>query len=353
VAISFFIILPIIQIIILGLAIDFYPKHMPTAILQYDQSLYTQRFISQLSNSRYFKIKYYVTNESLARELIKSNKVVFVITIPENFTRKMIRGEHPSILVENDATIPGASANAINVIQNLAENLFEREFRGPLNYLNANPAPFNINIHNKYNQNLTTTYNTIPGISGAIITFMIIVASLSIASEKETGTLESLLKTPVSSLEIIVGKFLCFFMILFVQLTGITLLANYILFNIPIYGGLITFLLASVPFLASTVMFGIAISASVKNQMQSQQISGFYIIFSLLLTGFIFPFEAMPSWAKVFGSFLPMTHYIRIASGVMLKDYNWVDIWPEEIPILLFLFVTLLISVIIFRKTLD
>lgn len=350
---SFFITLPIIQVLVLGFAIDLYPKHMPTAILQYDQSAYTQKLVHELSHSQYFDIRYYTTNQKFAENLIKNNKVAFVVTIPENFTRRMIRGEQPDLLVENDATIPGASANAINVVQNLANNIFDREFQGSLNYLLTNPPPFNTNVHNKYNPSLITIYNTIPGISGAIITFMITVIALSLTAEKESGTIESLLKSPASSLEIIFGKFLTYFLIVFVQLTGITILANYILFHVPIYGGLITFLLATIPFLAATVMFGLMISAVVKSEVQAQQISGFYIIFSMLLTGFLYPYQSMPTWAKAVGWALPMKHYIDIASGVMLKGYGWSDILPKEEPILLFFVVTLILALILFRKTLE
>jgi ABC-2 type transport system permease protein len=345
---------PVVLILLFCYAINLNPKHLPTAVLNYDSSPLTRNFIfTSLANSEYFELKYFPQNEAAAEKLMKHGDVSFVITIPSKFTRDLIHGSKPHLLLETDASTPGGMSGAVDTINILAQNSFNQFLKGSLSYL----APVNTNAyfidqHARYNPNLITTHTIVPGLIGAILTLSLsLLTSIAITEEKEVGTIETLLNSPIQVLEIMIGKFVCYLMIGYIQLLVIVLLATNVLFNVPFEGSFLTLLIISLPFLMGNLIFGLTVSSIAQNQMQAQQMVVFYFLPSLLLSGFLFPFYGMPLWAQYLGNSLPLTHYTRIVIGLMLKGYTWIDIMPDLWPILVFLVLVTLGGTLTFRKT--
>lgn len=347
------ILFPLIQLILFGYAINTNPKHLPAAILSYDNSSFTRSFIDAIENTDYFKINKIVKNENEAKELITRGDVLFVFSIPTNFTKRLIRGEHPAILVEVDATDPVATGAAVAAINVLGQTVFDKPLRGSLNFLQSKSPPAKFITHAKYNPESITQYNIVPGLVGFVITMtMVIITSMSITREYENGTMESLLATPVRPLEVMLGKIMPYLVIGYLQFTLI-LLAAFFLFKIPIEGSVLLLYLTALPFIVASLAVGLLFSTLAKNQVQGMQMAFFYLLPSILLSGYIFPFAGMPGWAHFIGSLLPLTYFIRIIRGIMLKGSGFIDLWPEILPLFIFIVVVLFMAVRNFRETLD
>lgn len=334
--------IPILQLILFGFAINTNPKNLPTAIVAADHSPQTRSFLKALENTDYFRFIEPPMSHDKADALMKKGKVQFIVTIPQNFTRKLIRQEKPSLLVEVDATDPVASANAITALEKLAVKIFA-------------PTTNKISLitHLKYNPEIITQYNIVPGLLGVILTMtMVFITALAITRERERGTMENLLATPVYPAEVIVGKIIPYIMIGYVQVSLI-LTAAHQLFHVPISGNILLLFLLCLPFIAANLTVGLMFSTIAHNQLQAVMSSVFFFLPSILLSGFMFPFYGMPLWAQSIGEVLPLTHFLRIIRGILLKDNGFTIIWPELWPILLFTLVMILIGIKRFRRTLD
>lgn len=344
---------PFLQLVLFGYAINTNPKNLPTALLANDNSVYTRAFLEGLKNTGYFAIKQQLDNEQQAKQVLAQGKALFVITIPTDFTRRLVRGEHPSILMEVDATDPVATGSALSAINILAQSIFDLSLRGSLTKLAAKPGPANIVIHAKYNPESITQYNIVPGLLGVVLTMsMVMITSLAITRERERGTLENLLATPIQPLEVMLGKIAPSIVIGYIQITLI-LIASYFLFRVPIEGNLLLLYLCAFPFIAANLTVGVTFSTLAKNQLQAMQMAFFFFLPSILLSGFIFPFAGMPAWAQALGSLLPLTYFLKIVRGIMLKGNGIVNTLPHIWPILIFTVIVLLLAVKRYRRTLD
>ncbi|MFN3234604.1 MAG: ABC transporter permease [Gammaproteobacteria bacterium] len=345
--------IPLIQLILFGYAINTNPRHLPTAVVAADYSNFTRTYIEGLKNSDYFEITRFVSSEKEAQKLLKRGDVTFVLNFPQNFTRKLVRGERPQILLEIDGTDPAASSNAASAINTLTQNVFNRDLNGPLTSLQYAPPPATLNIHALYNPGQITQYNIVPGLLGVVLTMtMVIITSLAVTRERERGTMESLLATPIQPIEVVLGKLIPFILVGYVQVT-IILLAAHGLFQVPIEGSVLTLLTATLPFIAANLAVGLTFSTLASNQLQAMQSAIFFFLPSLLLSGFMFPFRGMPMWAQYLGNVFPLTHFLVIVRGIMLKGNGWVEIWPAMWPILAFMLVVLLIAIRRYKQTLD
>lgn len=343
--------LPLLQLILFGFAINTDPKSLPTAVISADHSIFTRNFTIALQNSSYFKIKPGIQTEAEAEKYLRRAEVQFVINIPQHFSTKLVHGEHPEILVEADATDPSATGNAIQAVQTINDLLYN--YHGPLHYLKSGSSPVKLIIQSKYNPGRVSQYNIVPGLLGVVLTMtMIIITSLAITRERERGTMESLLAMPVRPLEVILGKLIPYIIVGYIQVSLI-LLAAKILFSVPIEGSLILLLIACLPFIAANLGVGLMFSTLAKNQLQAMQLSFFFFLPSILLSGFMFPFRGMPDWAQAIGNILPLTHFLLIVRGILLKGNGLLDILPEIYSITLFLLVALLLGVKRYRQTLD
>ena len=344
--------LPLIQLILFGYAINTDPKHLPTALISADHSSLTRNFTVALQNSAYFTILPSITTEKEAEKQLLHGKIQFIIYIPEHFSRDLVRNQTPELLVEADATDPAATGNAIDAIQSINTLLYSN-YQGALSYLKPIDSPVNLIIQSKYNPGRITQYNIVPGLLGVVLTMtMIVITSLAITRERERGTMESLLAMPVRPFEVMLGKLIPYIVVGYIQVLLILLAAHY-LFFVPMQGSLILLLFACLPFIAANLAVGLMFSTLAKNQLQAMQLSFFFFLPSILLSGFMFPFRGMPDWAQALGNILPLTHFMLIVRGILLKGSSFFDILPEINAIILFLLAVLLIGMKRYRQTLD
>ncbi|ATN86565.1 ABC transporter permease [Coxiella burnetii] len=345
--------IPLIQLILFGFAINTNPKYLPTALVSADHSDFTRTFIRGVENTEYFRITAQPKTLKEADTLLAKSKVLFVINIPPDFTRNLIRGMHPQILIEADASDPVAAVNALAAIPTLETTIFNPLFKGNLNDLRSQPEPLNIVLHRKYNPENITQYNIVPGLLGVVLTMtMVLITSLAMTRERERGTGESLLATPVRPLEVMIGKITPYIIVGYLQVS-IILVASRYLFDVPIEGSITLLLISALPFVAANLSVGLTFSSIAKNQLQAVQSAFFFFLPSILLSGFMFPFAGMPQWARWLGEILPLTHFLRITRGILLKGNSWYEILPDLWPILLFAAIALLIGLKRYRQTLD
>lgn len=345
--------IPLLQLTLFGFAINSDPKHLPTAVLSADQGPFARTLVWAMKHSDYFALVREVRTEAEAAELLQLGEVQFVVNIPGDFSRRLIRGERPAVLVEADATDPAATGPAVSAVRALADTVLNRDLTGPLARLRDRPGPVDFRLHAHYNPENITQYNVVPGLMGVVLTMtMIIITALAITRERERGTMENLLATPVRPFEVMAGKILPYIIVGYVQVTLILLAARFI-FHVPMVGNLVLVYSVALIFIAANLAMGITFSTLAQNQLQAVQMAFFFFLPSLLLSGFMFPFRGMPDWAQWIGSCLPLTHFLRIVRGILLKGNGPVEIAGELWPILLFMTVAMTVALKRYRQTLD
>lgn len=345
--------IPLIQLILFGFAINLNPRHLPTAIVGMDHSQVSRRILSSMENSTYFKFISPVSSEKEAHDLLKTGKVQFVVNFPPMFSHDLVKGLHPTLLLEADATDPAATSRAVSVFSDLANIALKEELKGPLLSLNASPTPYQPMVHAKYNPLAITSYNIVPGLLGVVLTMtLVIITALAITREYERGTMENLLATPLKPLEVMVGKIVPYIIVGYVQILLILCMAK-LLFGVPMQGSILLLLVLCLPFIAANLAMGLTFSTLATNQLQAMQSAMFFFLPSILLSGFMFPFRGMPEWAQYLGNILPLTHFLVIVRGILLKGNGFFDVWREIIPILLFMTVVMFIGFKRYRETLD
>lgn len=345
--------IPIIQLALFGFAINSDPKRLPTAVVAHDQGVFTRSLLAGLTNTGYFSIVDASATERQADRMLALGDVQFVVTIPADFSRALMRGDKPSVLVEADATDPAATSNAIAALQQLTATVLRHDLQGALAPLAPGSAPFELVLHRRYNPEGVTQYNVVPGLMGVILTMtMIMMTALGVTREVERGTMENLLATPVRPVEVILGKIAPYVAIGYVQVAVILSAAKWI-FGVPFVGGMPLLLLAILVFIAANLTVGATISSAARNQAQAMQLTFFFFLPSILLSGFMFPFRGMPQWAQTIGQALPLTHFLRLVRGIMLKGHTLTEAWPNFWPLLLFIAVAMAIGLLFFRTTLD
>jgi ABC-2 type transport system permease protein len=345
--------IPLLQLILFGYAINSDPKHLPAAVILADDGPQGRTLLYAIQNSSYFDIVRRIKTEMAGRQALYDGEVQFVINIPQNFTRDLWRGDRPSVLVEADATDPAATSNALGSLQVLITSALSNDLKGPLAFLAAEPNPIDLRIHAMFNPEAITQYNIVPGLMGVVLTMtMVIITGLAMTRERERGTMENLLSMPTRPLEVLIGKIIPYILVGYIQV-GLILLAAKFLFHVPMVGSMLLLLLAVLALIAANLAMGITFSTVAKNQLQAAQMSFFFFLPSLLLSGFMFPFRGMPVWAQMGGEVLPLTHFLRVVRGVMLKGNGLADVAPDLWPIALFAAVVLTVSVMRYRQTLD
>ncbi len=345
--------IPLVQLILFGYAINSDPKHLPTAVYSADNSVFSRTIVWGLHNSSYFDITREAKNEAEIQKLLAQGTVQFVVDIPVDFSRKLLRGERPDLLLEADATDPSAVGYAIAAINLLTTTVLDRDLTGSLTKLRGTPPPVNLVVHQHYNPENITQYNIVPGLMGVMLTMtMIIITALAITRERERGTMENLLSTPARPGEVMIGKIVPYITVGYIQVFLI-LLASKFLFNVPIVGSVPLLLVLTFFFIVANLAVGITFSTIAKNQLQAVQMAFFFFLPSLLLSGYMFPFRGMPGWAQDIGEVLPLTHFLRVVRGILLKGNGFAEIAPDLWPIALFLVVMLAIGIKRYRQTLD
>ena len=344
---------PVMQLILFGFAINADPKALPTAVLVADNSIYARTLVRAIENSGYFRIVQGLSSQAEAERALALGEVQFVVTIPENFARKLERGERPVLLVEADATDPAATSNALAALLTINQAALNRDLNGVLQSLRYQAPAFEMRVQRRYNPEGITQYNVVPGLLGVVLTMtMVMMTSLSVTRENERGTMENLLATPVRPGEVMVGKIVPYIIVGYIQVTVI-LLAAKLLFAVPMLGSLGLLSAALILFIAANLAIGYTFSTLAKSQMQAMQMTFFFFLPSMLLSGFMFPFRGMPWWAQWLGEALPLTHFLRIVRGILLKGNGVAEIFPSVWPIAVFLLVAGTIALTRYRETLD
>ena len=345
--------IPIMQLVLFGFAINNDPKGLPTAVLASDHSAITRALISTIGNTGYFSLTNAVSTEAEADSLLQRGTVQFIITIPGNFTRKLIRHEKAQIAIEADATDPATIGGALAAVNQAASQTLTRELSGPLALYRASAAPVDVLLHRRYNPEGITRYNVVPGLLGVILTMtMVMMTALAVTRERERGTMENLLAMPVRPIEVMAGKIAPYIVIGAVQVS-VVLTAAKILFGVPFVGSFTLFAVATLLFITVNLALGFTFSTIAQNQLQAMQMSFFFLLPSILLSGFAFPFRGMPGWAQMIGECLPVTHFLRIVRGLMLKGASLDQIAGEIATLLLMLVIVSALAVSRYRVTLD
>jgi ABC-2 type transport system permease protein len=345
--------IPMLQLILFGYAINSNPKHLPTAVYAADNGTFSRTLIWGLRNSSYFDITREAHSAAEIHEWLAEGTVQFAVTVPVDFSRKLLRGEKPDLLLEADATDPSAVGFAMAAVNQLATTVINRDLIGPLTKLQAGAPPFNIVAHQHYNPESISQYNIVPGLMGVMLTMtMIIITGLAITRERERGTMENLLSTPAHPGEVIVGKIVPYIMVGYVQVFLVLLAAKF-LFDVPFIGSVPLLIVLTFLFIVANLAVGITFSTIAKNQLQAVQMAFFFFLPSLLLSGYMFPFRGMPGWAQDIGECLPLTHFLRVVRGILLKGNGLAECAPDLWPIALFVAVMLVIGIKRYRQTLD
>ncbi|MEW6584099.1 MAG: ABC transporter permease [Nitrospirota bacterium] len=345
--------IPLMQLILFGFAINSDPKHLPAAVLLADHGPQSRTLLHAVKNSGYFDFVRQVKTESEARDLLARGEVQFVVNIPENFTRDFLRGDRPAVLVEADATDPAATGNALGALRPLLSAALQNDLKGPLAFLSGADIPIDLRVHALYNPEAITQYNIVPGLMGVVLTMtMVVITGLAITRERERGTMENLLSMPTRPFEVLIGKIIPYILVGYVQ-AGLILLVARFLFRVPIAGNPVLLLAVALVFIVANLAMGITFSTIARNQLQAVQMAFFFFLPSMLLSGFMFPFRGMPHWAQAIGEILPLTHFLRIVRGILLKGNGLEDVVPQLWQIALFAAVALTIGVKRYRRTLD
>lgn len=345
--------IPIMQLVLFGYAINTDPKGLPTAMVSTDPGPMSRSIAAALQHTGYFRIDYNGTSEAHAQRLLERGQVQFMVVIPPNFSQQLVRGHRPAMLVSVDATDPSASGNAIAALGTMATQALQHELDGPLHYLRPGGAPFEIRIHRRFNPEGLSRYNIVPGLIGTILTMtMVMLTSLGMTRERERGTMENLLATPVRPAEVMVGKILPYVVLGYVQL-GVILMAAFALFQVPMEGSFALLMAMIGVFIVANLAVGFTFSTVARNQLQAMQMTFFFFLPSMLLSGFMFPFRAMPEWAQHLGEVLPLTHFLRIVRGILLKGNAANQLLTELWPMLVFMIVAGMVALKRYRQTLD
>ncbi|OWW22641.1 ABC transporter permease [Noviherbaspirillum denitrificans] len=344
---------PIMQLVLFGFAINTDPKQLPMAVVSADESEFSRSLIAGLENSQYFRVTQRPRSEAEGNRLLDEGRVQFLLVVPPDFSRQLVRGERPALLLAADATDPSASGNALAAVNSIARQAVGRDLTGPLHALQPVDAPFEIRPQRRYNPEGVSRYNIVPGLIGVVLTMtMVMMTSLAMTRERERGTMENLLATPVRPLEVMVGKIAPYILIGYVQVVVI-LIAARLLFDVPMVGSLALLSAALVVFMAANLAVGFTFSTVARNQLQAMQLTFFFFLPSMLLSGFMFPFRGMPGWAQVIGEMLPLTHFLRVVRGIMLKGNGVVEVLPNVWPMGVFMLVAGLVALKRYRQTLD
>ncbi len=349
VSFAMIIMIPLVQLMLFGYAINTMPRDLPTAVLMQERNDLTRSILAALENTKFFKVTRLPRTEAEVDQLLASGTVLFAVEIPANFERSVRRGDKPAMVIEADATDPVASGTALGALGQVLQTALSHDRDVPDN----TAMPFEIRTHARYNPAGVTQLNIVPGLVGTILTMtMLIFTALSVTREIERGTMESLLAMPISPVEIMLGKIVPYILVGFVQ-ASLIIGIGVSLFGVPVVGNLGMLAALSTLFIAANLSIGYTFSTIAQNQLQAMQMSMMFFLPNILLSGFMFPFAGMPVWAQYVGEALPLTHYLRIVRSIMLKGASIGDLRYDGIALFVLMLIAMTIAVTRFRRTLD
>jgi ABC-2 type transport system permease protein len=349
VSFAMIVMIPVMQLLLFGYAINTTPRHLPTAVLLQEDSDLARSILKALENTAYFRFTLKVHDVAEFDNLLQSGKVLFGVEIPRGFERAVRRGDHPALLVAADATDPVAAGSALSALSVVVQTALAHDlFTG-----DPPSLPFEIRTHARYNPAASSRLNIVPGLVGTILTMtMLIFTALSVTREIERGTMENLLSMPIKPVEVMFGKIIPYVLVGFIQATLIISI-GVLLFGVPVLGSMLILALLTTLFITTNLSIGYTFSTVVQNQLQAMQLSMMFFLPSILLSGFMFPFAGMPVWAQYIGEGLPLTHYVRIVRAIMLKGATLENLQYDTIALMALMLLAMTIAVTRFRRTLD
>ncbi|WP_296816358.1 ABC transporter permease [Brevundimonas sp.] len=346
-------VLPVIQLMLFGYAINDDPRRLPTAVLVQDNGAFSRSVLTALTNSGYFDVTLEARSQAELDRALERGEVQFAVIIPGDFTRRVVRGDEAQILIEADAADPSATSGAVAALSALPQQALARDLTGPLAARQGGAAPFEVVVHRRYNPEAIGAYNIVPGLLGVILSMtLVMMTSLGMARERERGTMEGLLATPAQPLEVMAGKLAPYVLVGLIQSAVILILAR-VLFSVPMQGGWIAFGLGLTLFIVGSLALGFLISTVARSQLQAMQMSFFYVLPSILLSGFMFPFRGMPEWAQALGTAIPVTHFLRVVRGSLLKGVGLENAGPSLFALVVFVLAVSTLAMLRYRTTLD
>ena len=345
-------VVPVLQILLFGYAINTDPRHLPTAVLVQENSAFARSVVSSIANTGYFDITHQARTPAELDRLVRTGQVQFAITIPGDFTRRVVRRDQAQILIEADAT-DSTAASALSAMTRLPGEALRHDLTGAVARPAGSEPPFEVVLHRRYNPENIAAYNIVPGLLGIVLTLtLVMMTAIGVTRELERGTTESLLATPVQPVEVMVGK-LAPFVIVGVLQAAVILIVARLVFNVPMEGGWFGLGLGILLFIVGSLGLGFLLSTLARTQLQAMQMSVFYLLPSILLSGFISPFRGMPEWAQVLGTMLPVTHFLRVVRGALLKGHDLGDMTPSLVALAIFVCVVTALALARYRTTLD
>lgn len=346
--------IPLIQLILFGFAIDLNPKHLPTVVVMQQADPITQDILQRMQQSKYFVFVKKTSSLKEAKRLLKMNKVKYIVFFPPHFYKDVVKGVKPNVLLLADGSDPIAAGRAVSLFYDLSYKVGQNRLPHLWSPGSDNdPRVYKAVSLMAFNPTINTAFHIVPALMGVVLTMtMVLITALAITREFEHGTMEMLLSTPIQALEVMFGKIVPYVLIGYIQVCLI-LIFGVFLFNIKIVGSVILLLLMCLPFIAANLAMGLTFSTLAKNQLQAMQGTMFFLLPSILLSGFMFPFQGMPMWAQYLGNCLPLTHFLIIVRGIIMRGNGWGEIYTEVLYILLFMFAVMLITFNRYRNTLD
>jgi ABC-2 type transport system permease protein len=349
VSFAMIVMIPVMQLLLFGYAINTTPRHLPTVVLLQEDSDLGRSILKAMENTSYFKFTHEVQTVAEFDALLLSGRALFGVEIPRGFERAVRRGERPAMLVAADATDPVAAGSALSALGTLMQTALQHD----LHVGDPVALPFEIRAHARYNPAASSRLNIVPGLVGTILTMtMLIFTALSVTREIERGTMENLLSMPITPVEVMLGKIIPYVLVGFIQATLIIGI-GVLLFGVPVQGSLLLLALLSTLFITTNLSIGYTFSTIVQNQLQAMQLSMMFFLPSILLSGFMFPFAGMPVWAQYLGEGLPLTHFVRIVRAIMLKGATLENLRYDALALVALMLVAMTIAVTRFRRTLD
>jgi drug efflux transport system permease protein len=345
--------IPVMQLLLFGFAIRQEVRHLPTVVFDASSTQESRSLVQRLVATDNFRVRGYARSYEEALRQIDGGRARAAVVIPEDYARSLKRARPTRVQVLVDATDPTASQSAIGSALQVGQRVNVEILAANVGRAPDAQPPVELRVRPLYNPALDSAIFVVPGLLGIILSnILIIVTAMAIVREREHGTLEQLIVTPLQRSEIMLGKIAPYVLVGLVQITAVLIVGRF-LFHVPIRGSLVMLYAASLIFIVANLGLGLLISTVAKNQSQAMQVSVFILLPNVLLSGFMFPREAMPDGARWIGLLLPLTYFLQVIRGIVLKGVGLIELWPQTLALIGFAVLFFTFSTLRFQKQLE
>jgi ABC-2 type transport system permease protein len=338
--------IPVIQLLLFGFAINQDVRHITAGVADLSMTSASRYLVAAVEATQVLEFSTHAQNADELEDQLRKGEISVGLYIPPDFERRLSRGDKTPAQLLIDASDP------VILGQVQALRFMPLDLRKKSKVVSETSAGL-FAFRAFYNPERRTEVQIVPGLVGVILTLtMILFTAIAIVREQERGNMEMLITTPVRSLELMIGKIVPYIVIGLLQV-GLILTLGYWVFDVPVVGSVFDVFLGSTLFVCASLTLGLLISSFAKSQFQAFQLTLFVFLPSLLLSGFMFPFEGMPRWAQVVAEVIPLTHFLRIIRGIVLRGATFVELWPEALALVAFFVIAMSAAVLRFNKRLD